>query len=46
MKNFYAKKKIFKDNLNKLMLDYNNNLLPFVKINFDKLKDKIYVVNK
>jgi GT2 family glycosyltransferase len=35
-----------KDNLNKLMLDYNNNLLPFVKINFDKLKDKIYVVNK
>jgi hypothetical protein len=28
------------------MLDYNNNLLPFVKINFDKLKDKIYVVNK
>jgi GT2 family glycosyltransferase len=34
-----------KENLNKLMMDYNNNLLPFVKDNFESLKHKFYIVN-
>jgi GT2 family glycosyltransferase len=33
------------DNMEKLTLDYNNNLLPFVKENFEKLKNKFYINN-
>ena len=33
------------DNIKKLMLDYNNNLLPFVIKHFTLLKDKIQIVN-
>jgi GT2 family glycosyltransferase len=33
------------DNMKKLGIDYNNNLLPFVKNNFELLKNKFYFVN-
>jgi hypothetical protein len=31
--------------MKKLGIDYNNNLLPFVKNNFELLKNKFYFVN-
>lgn len=34
------------DNMKKLLSDYNNNLLPFVKQNFESLKHKFYTTNK
>jgi GT2 family glycosyltransferase len=33
------------ENIKKLMLDYNNNLLPFIVKNYNSLSDKIYKVN-
>ena len=32
-------------NIEKLQLDYKNNLLPFVVNNFDKVKNKLIILN-